>query len=73
MYRVTLGAARSFRRTIDTSQLKCDVCPLFKLYNVFCSSTHVDGTQAAGSRRKRCAHGYGNLPLPANASRIETT
>lgn len=64
-------AARSFRRTIDTSQLKCDVCPLFKPYNVFCSPTHVELWPVHQLGRKRCARGYGNLPIPSNASRIE--
>lgn len=45
-------------RAIDTSQLKCDVCPLFKLYNVFCSPTRVERCWTAHEpggdpRRKR--------------------
>lgn len=44
-----LDAARSFCRTIDTLQLKCDVCPPFKLYNVFLlvdTCRALDGTRS---------------------------
>lgn len=52
-------------RAIDTSQLKCDVCPLFKLYNVFCSPTRVERCWTAHehgrrSTEKKVNERYGN-------------
>lgn len=45
---------------IDSSQLKCDVCPPFELSNVFCPPTRVAAPQR--DRGKRCS--YGNSPVP---------
>lgn len=49
-------------RAIDTSQLKCDVCPLFELYNVFCSPTRVERCWTAHERstEKKVDERYGN-------------
>lgn len=64
-------------RAIDTSQLKCDVCPLFGLYNVFCSPTRVERCWTAHESRPTEIHGEkGERAIwkfhlfPANASRI---